>query len=208
MSGSELLLRKIDHRAPILPVEISCSDGLIESRIWPGPEAGEGMRRRDFIKVIGSTVAWPLAARAQQAVMPVIGFLGSKSADLSSRRLGAFRQGLAEAGYVEGKNVTIEYRSESSRSPPWLQVPQVYCRSWQSRLPDDEPNPPPMRGSTKDSDRQAGIYVGRVLKGERPADLPVQETTKVELVINLKTAKALGLDVPFSLLGRADELIE
>jgi putative tryptophan/tyrosine transport system substrate-binding protein len=74
------------------------------------------MRRRDFIKGIAGSVAWPLTVRAQQVAIPVIGFLSSESLDLFADRLPMFRQGLAEGGFIEGRNVAIEYRWAEGRN--------------------------------------------------------------------------------------------
>jgi len=328
------------------------------------------MNRRDFISLVGgAAVAWPPAARAQQSTMPVIGFLGSASSDLWASRLRTFHQGLSEAGYVEGRNVAVEYRwahNHNDRLPalaadlvrrqvtviaaagstpaalaaqgatatlpvvfftasdpvavglvPNLARPggnitgaitlglevgpkrlellhelvptattmallvnpaspalsEVTKRDLQAaagalglnihvlhasnehdfdtvfatvtRLragglvigPDAlfSSRSEPLAalslrhavpaiyqfrefaaagglmsygGSFTDGFRLVGAYTGRILKGEKPADLPVQQSTKVELIINLKTANALGLTVPPTLLARADEVIE
>jgi len=68
------------------------------------------MRRRDFVKVVASVPAWPLVTQAQQPAIPVIGFLSSRSPDESKHLLAAFHKGLSEAGFIEGKNVAVEYR--------------------------------------------------------------------------------------------------
>jgi putative ABC transport system substrate-binding protein len=328
------------------------------------------MRRRAFITLLGGAMAaTSFAARAQQPAMPLIGFLSNASADAYDVRLQAFRLGLAETGFVEGKNVAIEYRwadgnndrlaslaadlvsrkvavlvsaggtpsalaakaatsaipiifslaanpvtlglvsrlnqpggnitgvanqnieigpkrlevlrellpkatnigiliNPTSRnagelflhdlepaarsigmqlhilqastdgdlestfvSRPQLRVdallvsPDVFFNTRSERLAalslrHKTPTIYQYRrfaaagglvsyGSDEtESYRLVGIYAGRILKGDKPGDLPVQQATKVELIINLKTAKALGITVPLSLLGRADEVIE
>ena len=329
------------------------------------------MRRREFITLLGgAAVAWPLAARAQpvKAAIPVIGFLGGGSPHLWAGRLRAFRQGLSETGYVEGRNVAIEYRwadGEQERLPELAAdlvrrevavivtpgsfpaaravkaltatIPIVYgggadpiraglvaslnrpggnvtgfvelnaeIVSKRLGLLHDliprasrfallvEPNssgmsvitdlqraasaiglqieaivtegtdraidaafaslgqkkvdalmvsPSPLfyalrvqlqalatrhavpviywdralveagglmsyGSSVADMFRHVGIYAGRILKGEKPADMPVMQASKFELVVNLKAAKAIGLTIPETFLVRADEVIE
>jgi putative ABC transport system substrate-binding protein len=326
------------------------------------------MRRRTFITLVGGAVAWPLAARAQQPAMPVIGFLSGRSSADSVEEVKGFHGGLAETGHVEGKNITIEFRWANGHydrlpalatelvarrvaviaavgggasglaaksvtstipivfasggdavkiglvtslnrpsgnvtgvniifgalgakrlellhelvpatsviamlvNPDYPSAPievqdvevagrklglkvQVFNARSESEIEPafnglverkangllvaDDPFLQGHRGriarlaahhaipaiyfsrdfvdagglmsygpNLVDAYRLVGVYSGRILKGEKPADLPVQQPTKYSLVINLKTAKALGLTIPDKLLALADEVIE
>jgi ABC-type uncharacterized transport system substrate-binding protein len=258
------------------------------------------MKRRDFITLLGGgAAAWPLAARAQQARMPVMGLINSRAPGDSPELMAAFRKGLKETGFVEGRNVTIESRFAGNqyerlpalaadlahRQPSVIAAPTtpaaLAAKTATSTIPIvfatagdpvrlglvaslsrpggnvtgitilsvevapkrlellhellptasivallvnptnpvlAEPQSDSVRsaasglmsygGDIPDAYRLTGVYAARILKGERPDELPVQQSTKVEMFLNLKTAKALGITVQLPLSGRADEVIE
>jgi ABC-type uncharacterized transport system substrate-binding protein len=224
------------------------------------------MRRREFITLVGCAAAalLPIVVRAQQSALPLVGFLNMGSPDTATERRAAFRKGLAETGFAEGQNVTVEYdwldgqfdrlqplaadlvrRRAAVIATPGNTFGAIAAKAATSTIPivfsvpEDPvglglvaslarpggnatgiPTAFPQRDMAEagglmsygadpvDTYRQVGNYVGRVLKGARPADLPVIQSTKFELVINLQTAGVLGLEVPPAILTIADEVIE
>ena len=139
------------------------------------------MRRRNFIAGLASTTAaWPVAAHAQQLERV--------------RRIGVLMPLPAEDPEAQTRVATFQ---QALQGLGWTDAEMTRSGSLMSYGAD-----------LVDAYRLTGVYAGRVLKGEKPADLPVQQSTKIEMTINLKTAKALGITIPLPLLGRADEVIE
>ena len=159
------------------------------------------MRRRELITLLGGAAALPLAARAQQPErMRRIGVLMpfDENDPESKRRVAAFTQALAGFGWTDGRNVRMDIR--------W---PAGDINRTRSLGEFTEAGGLMSYGaSTVDMYRQAGIYAGRILKGEKPADLPVMRPTKFEFIFNLHTARLLGIEVPPTLLALATEVIE
>jgi ABC-type uncharacterized transport system substrate-binding protein len=154
--------------------------------------------------------------------MPAIGYLSGGAPGPFATNVAAFREGLKDAGYVEGQNVKIEYRWAEGQYDrlPALAAELVARRvdliaASGGDLAAHAVRPFVVAGGLMSYGtnavamyRQIGVYAGRVLKGEKPSNLPVMQPTQFDLLINLTAAKAIGLTIPESFLLRADEVIE
>jgi ABC transporter substrate binding protein len=176
------------------------------------------MTRRAFLwGALLAMLAAPLAAEAQAPAR--IAWIWPGSTASSAAYLSAFKEGMRENGLVEGKDFVIEQRYGEGLLPDSLlydQRDRIAAFVLKNRIPTFVQQSEMVASGSlisygtqrRDLYRRAATYVKRILAGAKPADLPVEQPTKFELVINLKTAKALGLTIPPSLLGRADQVIE
>jgi putative ABC transport system substrate-binding protein len=166
------------------------------------------MKRRDFITLVSSAaVAWPLALRAQQRPMPVIGFLHSASPGPFSRAVDSFVslvQMSANALIVANDPFFVNRRDQIVALAAQHRMPAMYF----SREFATAGGLLSYGASLVQAARQGGIYAGKILRGEKAADLPVMQSTKFEFIVNLKTAKATGIELPVNLVALADEVIE
>jgi putative tryptophan/tyrosine transport system substrate-binding protein len=161
------------------------------------PELGANMRRREFISLLGRAATWPLAAHAQSSKKPTVGFLDIAAAFATFK-------GTVDALYVPPDALLNTNRVRINTLALVARLPTLYGARENveaAGLISYGPN-------FTDLFRRAGDYVDKILRGTKPADLPVEHPTKFELVVNLVTAMALGLEVPATLLARADEVIE
>jgi putative tryptophan/tyrosine transport system substrate-binding protein len=165
------------------------------------------MRRRDFISLLsGAVIAWPLVARAQQPASKLyrIGMLETVRSTLNVANLDAFRKGLRELGYVEGKDYVIEYRSADGVAERFPQFATELVRLKVNLIiTRGTPAAQAAKGATTTIPvvmAASGVGIGLVASLAQP--------TKFELVVNLKTARALGLTIPPTIMVRADEVIE
>jgi hypothetical protein len=156
------------------------------------------VKRREFITLLGGVAAaWPLAAGAQQPEgMRRVGVLMNAVADDSEMqaRMAAFHQGLQEAGWFVGRNVRVDTRWTGGDTARLRNVEAGGLVSYG----------PSLAGMW----RQVGAVAAKLLKGAKAADLPIEQPTKFELVVNTKTARSLGLNLSPSMLVRADEVVE